>query len=321
MKKIDFHCHIYHPKEYEALQSWMTSRMLNPHFWMTAPSMSPSVLKSIMNETGFDYCVNLPVARIPKKASIDDSVKEKNDFAEEINRIPGLISLGALHPEQKNVEDQIKSLSDKGFRGVKLHPYFQRFDPAAGNMRKVWRALGKSGLFVLIDNYGMVGVPDEHKTTPEKTARILMDFPDLVLISPHLGGIGWFKDEEVMEFLVEKKFGNLYMDISNTFMHYKSTDEEDRDFLSNLQIQIDENQCGTDLHKEKKRLFGRRYSVPKKIMVEMIRKVGTDRILFGTDWPSYFLDQEERRIRDLGLTPEEEAKIFYGNAANLLNIR
>jgi hypothetical protein len=37
MKKIDFHCHIYHPKEYEARQSWMTSRMLNPHFWMTAP--------------------------------------------------------------------------------------------------------------------------------------------------------------------------------------------------------------------------------------------------------------------------------------------
>ena len=87
MKKIDFHCHIYHPKEYQALQSWMTSRMLNPHFWMTAPAMSPSVLKSIMNETGFDYCVNLPVARIPKNASIDDSVKEKNNFAEEINNL------------------------------------------------------------------------------------------------------------------------------------------------------------------------------------------------------------------------------------------
>lgn len=103
-------------------------------------------------------------------------------------------------------------------------------------------------------------------------------------------------------------------------MHYKSNDESNRYFMAELQMEIDENSCGTDLHKEKMGIFRRRYAVPKKTMVEIIRKLGTDRILFGTDWPSYFLDQEEKRIRDLGLAKEEEDQIFYKNAARLLNI-
>lgn len=51
-----------------------------------------------------------------------------------------------------------------------------------------------------------------------------------------------------------------------------------------------------------------------------IRAWGIDRVLFGTDYPMWDYEHELERVAKLGLTPEEEDKLFYRNAARLLGL-
>ena len=49
----------------------------------------------------------------------------------------------------------------------------------------------------------------------------------------------------------------------------------------------------------------------------IIRKHGVSKVLFGTDSPWSPLDCALREIEETGLTDEEKAAIFYGNAAGI----
>lgn len=55
--------------------------------------------------------------------------------------------------------------------------------------------------------------------------------------------------------------------------------------------------------------------------VEMIRTIGADRVLFGTDYPWVDPMGDIERIRSLNLTEEERRKILGENAARLLGLR
>jgi uncharacterized protein len=55
-------------------------------------------------------------------------------------------------------------------------------------------------------------------------------------------------------------------------------------------------------------------------LVWTMRKVGMDRILFGSDWPVYTPSEAITAVRHLGLTETEQRKVFYDNAAQLLGV-
>jgi uncharacterized protein len=55
-------------------------------------------------------------------------------------------------------------------------------------------------------------------------------------------------------------------------------------------------------------------------LVWTIRKVGTDRILFGTDWPVYTPAETIRAVRLMGFTYAEQKQIFHDNAARLFGL-
>jgi len=55
------------------------------------------------------------------------------------------------------------------------------------------------------------------------------------------------------------------------------------------------------------------------IAVGMIRRHGTDKFLFGTDYPMWDHEEELKRFLRLGLTEEERIAILSGNAEILLN--
>ena len=60
--------------------------------------------------------------------------------------------------------------------------------------------------------------------------------------------------------------------------------------------------------------------LPAERMVEMIRRHGSGRILFGTDSPWTDQAEQVRRIRCLGLTRAELDGVLFSNAARLLRI-
>ncbi len=62
------------------------------------------------------------------------------------------------------------------------------------------------------------------------------------------------------------------------------------------------------------------FKLDKEKAVELIRRHGPDKVLFGTDYPMWDHEGELRRFMALPLTDEEREKIFYKNAAKLLGL-
>lgn len=58
----------------------------------------------------------------------------------------------------------------------------------------------------------------------------------------------------------------------------------------------------------------------KQEAVDIIRSHGTDKVMFGTDYPMWLHKEELDRFLALGLTDEENERILYGNAARLFGV-
>lgn len=61
-------------------------------------------------------------------------------------------------------------------------------------------------------------------------------------------------------------------------------------------------------------------SMPKDRAKRILDKKGVDKILFGSDCPWHAPSWDVRMIKTLGLSPEEENKIFFENAVSLLGL-
>jgi predicted TIM-barrel fold metal-dependent hydrolase len=55
-------------------------------------------------------------------------------------------------------------------------------------------------------------------------------------------------------------------------------------------------------------------------LVWTMRKVGTGRLLFGSDWPVYSPAEAVKAVRQLGFTKAEQQQIFHDNAVQLLGL-
>ena len=60
------------------------------------------------------------------------------------------------------------------------------------------------------------------------------------------------------------------------------------------------------------------YAMTPEHAAELIRKIGTNRVMFGTDYPMWSAVEELERFRKLPLTAEEQEDILYRNALRLL---
>ena len=61
-------------------------------------------------------------------------------------------------------------------------------------------------------------------------------------------------------------------------------------------------------------------TLPAERVRTIIRRHGADRVVYGSDWPMTDPAREIAGIRNLGLTPEEEAGVLGDNLARLLGI-
>lgn len=62
------------------------------------------------------------------------------------------------------------------------------------------------------------------------------------------------------------------------------------------------------------------FALDKKTATDYIRMYGTDKVLFGTDYPMWYPDKEIQRFMNLDLTEQERINILAKNAANLFDI-
>lgn len=115
----------------------------------------------------------------------------------------------SFHPENPDMLSCIEKIKDEGFKGIKLHPYYQKFAVDEERLFPAYEKIADLGLILLMHSGFDIGFPGSRIADPVRTARVIKAFPDLKFIAAHMGG--WQLWDEVREFLVGK---NVYLDLA-----------------------------------------------------------------------------------------------------------
>jgi hypothetical protein len=196
---------------------------------------------------------------------------------------PGLVPYISLDPSMDGVTmaQEINDRVREGAKGIKLHPANQRFFPNDGRLYPGYHKAQELGLPIITHSGAAVLLEDpEQHARPANFVDVLRQFPGLTLVLAHMAR--GYLDEAVE---IMQTYPNVYLDssgaIEGTVTPYTLSDEE---------------------------------------AVAMIRRVGCQRVLFGSDWPWFHPIKDAQRIDSLPLSAEEKRLIFYENAQRVLGL-
>ncbi len=255
----------------------------------TKPFSSGTVdaLRESMSAAGVDRSVVLPVATNPRQVvHVNDASVQLNDRAAET----GIYSFGCMHPDFPDWKNELSRVAGLGLKGIKLHPVYQGVDLDDPRFLRILDRAAEVGLVVLTHAGLDVGFPGRVNCSPEMALRALKQVGPVPLILAHMGG--WRCWDQVEELLWDTR---AYLDTS---------------FSLGSMTPLGDGYYGPgDL-----KLLG------AEQFVRMVRKFGSQRVLFGTDSP--WSDQRDSlaQLRALPLTAEELEDILGGNARRLLGI-
>lgn len=277
---IDFHTHTYPEKIAARTVELLAGRSGTvPHSDGTLEGLEEN-----MQQRHVDMSVVLPVATSPKQYKrINEVAQAENEMFKDTH----VWSFGGIHPENDNYKEILRDISDKGLKGIKLHPDYQGTFFNDIRYRRIISYASELGLIVVTHAGQDIGLPDIVHCTPAMAEEVLDDVKPDKLVLAHMGG--WQMWQDVLDRLCGR---NVYLDTA----------------FSYGQIQYKE---GVD-HRWK--------LMDSDMFRAIINRHGADKILFGTDSP--WSDQSESiaDIDGLRLAEDEKRKIMGENAAGLLNL-
>lgn len=165
-----------------------------------------------------------------------------------------------------------------GAEGVKIHPSLGRFWPDDGRLNPVYEVLQNEGVPILFHCGVSKASPDVHYSRPSAFFPVIKRFPGLRMVLAHMGCPFW---DEVAE--VAQRSENVLFDTSNVVTY-----REGRCRLGTAEV------------------------------VSLIKRLGTDRVLFGSDFPWSDPVRDLEELRSLGLSPQELELVSSGNASGFL---
>lgn len=165
--------------------------------------------------------------------------------------------------------------------GIKLHPANQRFYP---HDRRLWPAYERAqelGLPIIFHSgIFLMDSARDDFAQPRHFAEVLSSFPRLTAVLAHLSR-GFFDDAAALA----RSYSNLFFDSCAAI-----NGTEDPPTLSDDEA------------------------------VAVIRKIGADRIMFGSDYPWFDPVRDAARIQRLPLSEGEKRAILFENAQRILGL-
>jgi predicted TIM-barrel fold metal-dependent hydrolase len=203
--------------------------------------------------------------------------------------------------DAKAMVDEVVLRAGQGAKGIKLHPGIFSFFPDDEELWPMYEKCQELGLpvladsgpwsvsHVLIEYPSPVGVPGSQEgiqyAEPKNFARVLEVFPRLTVILAHLGSAWW--DERVE---LAHKYPNVYFDTSQGFSAADRVPHSPHRGLAEEDV------------------------------VRVFRKIGVERIMFGTDFPALPPQPQLEQLLRIPLTDEEKRMILSENAKRILYI-
>lgn len=281
---IDAHCHAFLPEDIEGLVqrlAYLDESMPdeNPHKWRLDMGGTLEDVLDAQSNCSIDRFVLLPVT------SRTERVSTMNHWAvEQAGKYEQIIPFGSLLPGC-DLQAELQTMKDLGIKGIKLHPFIQRFRLESPETVKMFDAIEQSGLPVLIDTLqdeGLVAAKPHmgpilkdfglHGCEAEELAFLAKAHPGTKFIAAHGGSCyGWDQIQQLNE------LDNIYYDLS---------------------------------------WIG--YLIPADQILKIIRGKGADRIVYGSDAPfrepCSYLDW----FGTLKLSNQEREMILGGTMESLL---
>ncbi len=222
---IDFHTHVFPDKIAEraidVLESNIVKYSGDVPFAHANYRGTLNGLKKSMSENHVDISVVLPIAT---NVTQSDSI---NRFAAELNKIPGIVSFGSLHPLQPKPEEELEKIKKAGIKGIKLHPEYQHFYINSPESIRILKYAEELGLFVVLHAGKDVGAPEPVHCSPQQLSDALGHVSGKNIIAAHMGGYGLWEDvlkylgkSEIMtdtSFCLNKMPADTAKDIIRTF--------------------------------------------------------------------------------------------------------
>jgi hypothetical protein len=161
-----------------------------------------SSLLSSMNAAGINTAVLASIAT--KKEQFSSILEWSLSIAS-----PRIFPFASIHPEDNDIPGHIETIKNSGLKGIKLHPYYQRFRVDAKEVFPVYEEAQAAELILLIHTGYDIAFPRERIGGPEAVLKVVEDFPRLKLVTTHLGA--WEDWDAVEEYMLGKE---IYTDIS-----------------------------------------------------------------------------------------------------------
>lgn len=122
---------------------------------------------------------------------------------------PRIAPFPSVHPDDPLALERIDAIAGAGFKGVKLHPYYQRFNVDEERLMPLYRRMAERGLILVCHSGFDIAFPRLLRATPRQTLRVAEAVPELTLVATHLGA--WEDWDDVERFLLGRP---LFLEIS-----------------------------------------------------------------------------------------------------------
>lgn len=155
-----------------------------------------------MDRAGIEISLICSIATKP------DQFRSILDWSKSI-RTERIIPLPSVHPKAVDLADQLRIIREEGFIGIKLHPYYQNFFIDDDKLDEMYGSLVANDLLVVMHTGFDIAFPRMELCDPGRVVKIVDKFPDLKLITTHLGA--WDQWDEVRNLLIGRP---IYMELS-----------------------------------------------------------------------------------------------------------
>lgn len=235
-----------------------------------------------MKACNIDSALLLPTS----PASIVEKVN--SEFIEKAEQNNHLYTACTLHPEFKNIGNELKRLSENNIKAIKLCSFSQGFKLNSKKTLDLFNRIQNFNIkqgysfFVILDTFTKAhkyfGTNPENTTSPELIQTLVKKFPGINFVAAHMAGLA-DSFENIKKHIL--KYDNLFLDTSNA-----------THTLSQIEF------------------------------VELLKIQGPEKIIFGTDWPWFDFKKEYELVNALsekaGFSKAQKKMVFGKNIYNLL---
>jgi len=123
-----------------------------------------------------------------------------------------IIPFPSVHPQDPAAQARVGQIADAGFKGLKMHPYYQEFDVDSERVFPIYEELCRRGLILVLHTGFDIAFPRIRRGDPQRIVRVIEAFPTLKLVTTHF--LAWDDWEEAAKYLIGKP---VYTDFSMTF--------------------------------------------------------------------------------------------------------